>query len=312
MNSYPSWDDASLAVESDSEWRARYRRLQSWYREKKLRAAPGPSGAQPAVGSMLAKSAVAAKPALNFFDERVAAYVKERAELVKAQEGTLELQRVKHNMLSSMPLCFNLFGFLRTCPRDAAVVLSSALELPIHVIDEIEVEWAPRADRDGRLGDRTAFDAFLRYRTADGKAGFVGIETKYTEPFSPKKYDCSAYRKLTRTPAFKSRDAADQLVGSATNQLWRNLLLALSVREKQGFELGHVAVLACDGDPKAAAAVKGVSAQLSSPETHLRSTTLERVVSAAAENAATAEWARWFNERYLDWKRAAPTPASRK
>ena len=33
----PAWNDPSLAVKSDTAWRAQYRWLQSWYRETVLR-----------------------------------------------------------------------------------------------------------------------------------------------------------------------------------------------------------------------------------------------------------------------------------
>lgn len=300
MSNSPAWNDPALAVASDDSWKARYRRLQSWYRTEKLGAAPGPSGTQALVGSMLAEHAVLANPSLNFFDERVAAYAETRAAQVKASDGTLDLYRLRHNMLSSMPLCFNIFGFLRDHRQDSAPVLAHALNLPIHAIDEIEVEWAP--PRDQHLGDRTAFDAFVSYRTADQRKGFVGIETKYTEPFSATEYDCDAYRALTRPPVFKD-GAADRLVGRATNQLWRNLLLALSVRAKGGFDLAHVAVFSCYGDSKARAAVEGVRRELADPDAWVRAASFEDVISGFAAHPSTASWAAWFRERYLDWER---------
>jgi hypothetical protein len=296
MTTDHSWNAESLAVPSDDAWTAQYRRLQSWYREAVLRARPGGGGNRDAVGSMLHEDELRARPGLNFLTPEIAAYAAARARAVREADGTLEEHRLLHNMLSSMPLCFNLFGFLRSRPKEAAVVLADALNLPIATIDEIEVEWAP--PRTEHLGDRTAFDAIVFYRTPAGDRGFVGIETKYTEPFSSTEYDIPAYRELTQPPVFRP-GAADRLKGKATNQLWRNTLLALSLKTKQDFALGHVAVVACDGDTKVKAALEGLHTDLVAFDTLVRSVTLERLVSAFATMRETRSWAKEFYGRYL-------------
>ena len=172
MNNWPSWDDASLAVASDDKWRRKYRRLQSWFRETKLRTAPDSSGGHPLCGSMLSAKAVAVDDSLNFYDANVARYALTRAADVIRDHGTVDLDRLKRNMLSSMPLCFNVFGFLRDNTGDAGPLLGSLFELPIHRITTMEVEYAP--DSSLHLGDKTAFDAFVTYTTRDGRKGFVG------------------------------------------------------------------------------------------------------------------------------------------
>lgn len=104
------WDDPLLTVPSDSRRTARHRLHQSWYRQHVLKAAHGE------VGSMLAKSEVAARPGLNFVDEAAFKHAERRAVEVQAEGGTLEAGRLRHNMLSSMPMCFNVFGSLRAQP----------------------------------------------------------------------------------------------------------------------------------------------------------------------------------------------------
>lgn len=296
-NDVPCWDHHSLTVSSDDSRTAKYRRLQSWYRETVLHARPGRSGNCAMVGSMLHDDEVTARPGLNFLDPEIAAYVARRIPEVLAAGGTLEKHRLEHNMLSSMPLCFNLFGYLRSHLVEAAPVLSGLMNLPIAAVEDIQVEWAPAPGE--HLRDRTAFDAAVFYRTATGGKGFVGIETKYTEPFSTTEYDIPSYRALTVPPVFRD-GAADALKRKATNQLWRNALLALSLKAKGGFEQGHVAVVACAGDGKVVDAMKGLREQLVEPETVLRSVTLDDLVSSFAEFPATATWARAFQRRYLD------------
>jgi hypothetical protein len=252
---------------------------------------------------MLREEDVRARPGLNFVHPDVAAYVETRIPVVREAGGSLDDHRLRHNMLSSMPLCFNLFGYLRSRPAEAAAVLSELLRLPMASVDAIEVEWAP--DRAEHLGDRTAFDAVVFYRSTSGAPGFVGIETKYTEPFSTTEYDVATYRDRTVPPVFRP-GAADRLKGRATNQLWRNTLLALSLKASGKFVHGHVAVVACEGDTKVAAALEGLRKDLVCFDSVVRSTTLEQLAAAFGTLAGTREWARAFYERYLGVEQVDP------
>jgi hypothetical protein len=73
------------------------------------------------------------------------------------------------------------------------------LAVDIVTIEEVLVEHAPPAAK-AMLGDRTAFDAFLLSTTSTGGKGFLGVETKYTEPFSPTRYPASRYQ---HSPAYR-------------------------------------------------------------------------------------------------------------
>ena len=92
------------------------------------------------------------------------------------------------------------------------------------------LEYAPRPTRE-YLGDQTAFDAFVAYRRPDGSMAFLGIETKLTEPFSPKVYDKPSYRALTeRADSIWRADSWPQLAGTRWNQLWRDHMLVDALR----------------------------------------------------------------------------------
>lgn len=248
---------------------------------------------------MLTPDTLAARPDLNFLSAEIAAYARSRAAEVLRAGGTIEEDRLRRNLLSSMPLCFNLFGYLRAQFEDAAAVLRESLGLDIATVTRIEVEEAPPPLE--HLGDRTAFDAFVEYRTSKNETGFLGIETKYTEPFSVKEYERKTYAELTARATSGFREgAAARLKSRATNQLWRNTLLALSLRTTGKYAAGHSVVVACDGDAAAAKALKGVRAELLQPDSIVRAVTLEGLVGAFSKRPATKDWALEFRRRYLD------------
>ncbi len=295
--SYPAWNDPLLAVSHEPRRRALYRLLQSWYREHVLDVAPGVDGSGRPIGSLLAAEAVRGNTDLNFIDPAVGTYAADRIPEVVRAAGALDEHRLRHNMLSSQPLCFNIFGVLRPQPalRD---VLAELFRLDIDTVESVECEWAP--DKKDHLGDRTAFDAFAVYRSKAGQRGFVAIETKYTEPFSPKAYDPPIYTEVTERCGLFREGAAGALRGGMTNQLWRMSLLAASVIEKGGFDLGCIAVLALADDSRAAAAISGLREQLIDPDPFLHSVSYEQLVEAAGRHPELSSWANGFNRRYLD------------
>jgi hypothetical protein len=294
----PAWYDPSLQVASDEPRRARYRALQSWYREIILGVEPGTDVSGRPVGSLLPKERAFK---LNFFlDDQIAGYAERRAGQVLKDRGTLDQDRLRRNLLSSMPMCFNLFGKLRAELPAAATVLGAVLGLDIAAIDQVLVEHAP-PDAKEVLDDRTAFDAFVTYTTSTRAKGFLGVETKYTEPFSPKSYRPDHYEKLPAYWAAGFRPGAGRRLGrSATNQLWRNTLLAAATRHTDDYDFGHAIVIAGRDDSAAWKAVAAVRDELRYPDRMLRSVSLERLIEQCRLQRSLAEWAAQFHRRYLD------------
>lgn len=292
----PRWDDESLEVDGDTGPQRRYRTLQSWYRETQLKLEPGLHGDRP-VGSLL-PARLGERATANFLTANVIRYVDERVPAVLAEGGTLDENRLRLNMLSSMPLCFNLFGELRAHPEAAARVLAAALELPIHRIDAIDCEWKPVGPHP--LHDRTAMDARIVYRDADGARGLVAVETKYTEPFSREEYERSEYRRLTDDRSIFREGAADELLARPTNQAWRNLLLTIAVARAEGFVHHHMAIVALADDSGARAAHEGLTGQLVRPADWIRRGALEAIVKRAHAEPELESWAQAFWRRYLD------------
>ena len=292
------WADPRLRIASDPPRRARRRQLQGWWREVRCSLPPGHDSRGVPRNNLFPSDAIRENPALNFLNEKIAAYVDQRVPEVLASGGTLDEERLRRNLLSSMPLCFNLFGMLRSVPDSAARVLAKVTGLAIDRIETMEVEWVP----EGRhpLGDRTAFDAWVVYRDGKGRRGFLGVETKYTEPFSRRIYDKERYREITDWPdSGFFPGAADSLRAVESNQLWRNALLAVAVRRALDFDFGHVWVLALAADPHVEAAVSVLERNHRSARNLLLSSSLEELVAAAKYDLPLESWAKDFDERYL-------------
>ena len=300
----PAWDDESIRPKEAGRI-ARYRRLQSWYREVQLGALPGTwpgKATNTPLGSMLSDADVVAQPDLNFLHPDAYAHAVDRIRVVRGEGGALDPKRLTANMLSSMPLCFNLFGALRNAPGFLGL-FQQLFDPDATSIVDVQCEWSPQP-ATAFLDDRTAFDAIVFYERPDGPA-FYGIETKYTEPFSQKQYEpTKRYRQVTADCGWFEDPvgAPHRLKASRSNQLWRNVMLAASMELAGLRGRGSVAVVALKGDPGAAKACAAVSNELSSTgRDRLRSVSLEQIADVArSSDAELCAWANRFHRRYLD------------
>lgn len=162
---------------ADNRCQAYYRYLQSKWREEKDIPAEMKDGQskEDVYGNYTSD------PEANFMTEGIRALVNN--ELLPENKGDrlIEESRLRHNLLSSQPLCFNLFGELKLHLDKALIFFNLLYEDYFKSIDDIKFEYNP-ARRDPRLtGDRSAFDVFIEYTSNSGKKGFIGIEVKYAE-----------------------------------------------------------------------------------------------------------------------------------
>ena len=300
-----AWDVPGMLPASDSRRTAKFRRLQSWYRAVQLGAPAGKFMKHQQLGSWLHADAVAEQRDLNFLHPAAYEHAERRSKQVQEEGGSLEPKRLFHNMLSSMPLCFNLFGAMRG--EDAFLLVFQRLfDVRATAMVDIVCEWTP-PDRDAQLGDRTAFDAVVLYETAEGPA-FCGIETKYTEPFSRKAYapkPSNRYLEVTHDSGWFASPATDlgTLQSASANQLWRNTMLAARLDQYASHGQGSLGVVALAGDPGVQKARTLLSPTLSESHTErVHYVTLEDLLEVTDELAPDlAWWANSFRRRYIDY-----------
>ena len=293
----------------DSAFTARMRFHQSHYRATVLGVpfGHGPNvGDASRYGNML--DPVSAQAGLNYLSPLIFAKVKER---LAAGGGVVEPYRLLHNMLSSQPMCFNLFGPLVDAPERATRLLGALIGDDLARVTRVAIEWAP-APAHEYLDDRTAFDAFVEYERRDGTLVAFGVETKLTDSFSQKPYDGEKYRRWMRGDGSPFREEAHVDVASARyNQLWRNHLLAIAARDHGRTHYGAArSVVVHHGlDHHGAQVVAGYRSLLRPGDATFGAWTLDQVIGAFERVAVGADEGAWlaaFRARYLDLSASEP------
>lgn len=215
---------------SDDAFTARMRFHQSWYRRHVLGLQPGPN---PSARGQLYGNLLRREDGLagwNFITAKVHKYAEERL----IQDSLhIEPTRLRNNLLSSQPMCFNFFAPLAL---DLELARRLIVSFPgfenVARVTDVKLEYAP--PKETLLNDGTSFDAWVEYRRADGIVGFIGIETKLTDPFSQDDYDFNQHyqRWLDNHDWWWVGGAEVHFSNKSYNQLWRNHLLAFALQHQ--------------------------------------------------------------------------------
>jgi len=299
------WDDQKLVyVKGDTHLRRRYRRLQSWYRDEVLGLPPGLDTYGIPRGNWLPAEAVAADPSLNFL--RSAQFATIAEDRIAESKGTVGVDRLRRNLLSSQPLAVNLFGpLLGADPQRAAAILQEALHLDMATISNVRIEWAPEP-AEQYLADRTAFDVYFEYQREGGPRGFVAIETKYTDSFSSDdEIRKSEEKRAKYTQHAQNLDEYDddriaELFHPKVSQLFRMALLASLWRIEGGFSFGHCVVACLADDADATEAVDRLTDVHDNSRAIVRKVSHEDLVAALERLPEVGRWGTDFRQRYLD------------
>lgn len=288
----------------DTRFRACARLLQSIWREKQglpIGYYRTQKGSRRKLGSRL--SGLASATGANFLDADIRRLT--RRELAYREPGAMiDEDRVWSNLLSSMPLGFNLLGPLKLKPERAERFVAALLPEYAGRVAHIAFEHSPARGDARYTADGTAFDAAIIVKRDDGARCFLGIELKYSEALAepiarhrPRYDDLSAMSGLYNDPD------APELRRNPLEQLWREHLLAHSVVANGLFDAAALVLIApgLNNDVQRGARLYSEHLAPAGPDTvPFLNVTLEDAV-AALKVAGAASYADAFAERYLDF-----------
>jgi len=116
----------------------------------------------------------------NFLTTKIARLAK--YETVYREPGAMiEEERLWHNLLSSQPLCFNLFGDMKLDLSMATRFWSTLFPDHMAKVEAIYFEHSPGRGDEAFIADHTAFDVLIAGLTRKGQRSFIAIEVKYSE-----------------------------------------------------------------------------------------------------------------------------------
>ena len=156
--------------------------------------------------------------------------------------------RIWNNLLSSQPLCFNLFGEMHFDLDLATKFFTNIFPQRIDSVTSVNFEYSAGRGNSDYSGDNSAFDVFVEY-IKNGKMGFIGIEVKYAESlreesaekakttFSKHKKE---YTRLTTENIFKP-NAIENISQAPISQIWRDHIL--SIAHKKDYDEGFFVFL---------------------------------------------------------------------
>lgn len=207
-------------------------------------------GARP-LGSRL-PLAYALQTGVNFIDPRCAEAA--HARLAASQRHQmLDADRLHADLLSSMPMCFNLFGTIAEPARATAALRAWWPDIPGPVIQVI-FEWSPGRGDPGYLGNRTSFDVAFILDLGEGRHGILGIETKYHEHptrVGIRPDSLPRYLEVSRASRLFDERALAELPADTASQIWLDHLLALSMlQHAEGrWQWARFVIVYADGNP---------------------------------------------------------------
>ncbi len=288
---------------NDTRFRAAARLLQALWRHKRdipMGSYVNGEGRKRPLGSRL--STLAATSGANFLDPELRRLTVR--ELAYREPGALiDEHRVWSNMLSSMPLTFNLFGALKLNPNLANKVCRTLWPDICNEVCHIQFEHSPARGDPRFTADGTAFDVFISCRDAAGAKTFIAIEVKYSEAMQePEARRRERYDELVEACGLY-RDPSDRtLLANPIQQLCREHMLAQCLITHRLYDRGVFVCLAPRlNDPaQRACNIYGTRLTAQPDVCAFESLTLEALISTIGD-AGEQEFAAALDERYCDF-----------
>ena len=303
----------------DNLFTAKARLLQSVYRveqgEKFMGIGPNENstdrkGNPTYYGNMLANGKSTGK---NFFFKETFEYALERVNKKnKKKEETIGEYRLFNNLLSSMPMAFNLFHPLMMIREKYSDLLNLMvrdlfLGLPVHNVDEIKIEFIPTPTPQ-YTNDLSAMDAAILFSDEANHQYLIAIETKYTDSLGKNiASDIKSNIKInTASQSGLFTETGLSNIRKGCTQIYRNFLLTEKYRMVHQLKDSYSIILAPKDHPSTDGEIKSLLEVLH-PEYHykLKKYALEDFVATLRNNCPDEfqPWLNWFYDRYLNFNK---------
>ena len=172
----------------------------------------------------------------NFLTDNIKQLVTQEVLNAKKTGGLIGEPRIWNNLLSSQPLCFNLFGELHFDLGLATKYFQRLFPNQLDTVTAVKFEYSPGRGNIKYIGDHSAFDVFVEYKLGD-KKGFIGIEVKYAESLREETKEKAnknfkeQYATLTNACGLFKPDSVAFLRQPPLSQIWRDHLLCIATRQ---------------------------------------------------------------------------------
>jgi hypothetical protein len=239
----------------------------------------------------------------NYLTDTIRAVVPR--EVTPQARGLYGYPRIYDNLLSSQPLCFNLFAELQQDLPLATAVLQDLMGDGAQDVTAVRFEYSPGRGDPRYTSDNSAFDVYFEFTGPVRTRGFIGVEVKYHESLQDEeakhrpRYDAVA----AEMECFDEHKLA-ALQERPLQQLWRNHLLAGSLQQADGFDEGIFAFLYPEGNLCCANAAENYRDCLAR-QNSFAAWTLEGVAEVLKSHTGSA-WVDVFVDRYLDFGKLSP------
>ena len=229
--------------ESDTSFAKKHRLHQSKYRAEILKEnfGNGPTiNSKNKYGNMLINGE---KSGRNFVSPAAYRYALQRTiDKNINYDLTIDTYRLFNNMMSSMPMCFNMFSDLRELlitDKESCSEICRSLFREIDWISTVEyigVEFIP-TPTEKYTNDKTAFDAVIIVKDDKNNKGLISIETKYTDLLgSNSSKNISKKNKIIEKYKLFNSETTKKLKETGYKQIYRNYLLTFSYAKFNKFK----------------------------------------------------------------------------
>ena len=217
--------------------------------------------------------------------------------------AAIDQERLFANLLSSMPMAFNLAGPLKLDGVKADRFVKLIMPSISGRVISIWFEHSPGRGDPNFLNDGSAFDIFVAMRRKDGAKTFLAFEIKYAEGMS----DAPAtlrpqYDELSETSCLYQDHRDEALRRAPLQQLWREHMLAHSLVASGLYDAGVFVLVApaLNAEVQRAATLYQRHLADGPDRTRFINLSLGSFINDL-RHAGAAEEAQALHERYLDF-----------